>query len=233
MSVTKYPVRPVLGHGSLQVRDVLGTDLSVINAARVSYGKYHEVLEPRDERLLRYLIKNHHFSPFRHCMVSFHVKCPIFVQRQFWKHLIGCEYTFKDTGYNEISGRYIELKQCYEPSTFRKQAKVNKQGSEGEIEKEKETEVVGIWRKMVTESIKAYEKLLELGVCKEQARGILPLNVYTEFIWTASFQAIMNFIELRSEKHAQYEIRKYAEEMKEDMTRLYPLSVKCWLEPKD
>jgi len=223
-----FPVISVLGHGTIQVRNVMGTDLTIVNAARVSFGKFHSQLEQKDEKLIHYLLKNRHFSPFRHCFVSFHVKCPIFVQRQFWKHLLGCEYSFKDTGYNEISGRYIEMKQFFEPSSFRKQSKINKQGSEGEIDSQ--PKALQLWRKTINQTKEAYQQLLAMGVCKEQARGLLPCSTYTEFIWSASFQAILNFIELRCERHAQYEIRKYAEEMKKIMIQLFPVSTKKWLE---
>ncbi len=222
----------VLDQGFLEVLDKLGNDLTVVNSARVSFGKRKTEFTDGDRKLVKFLVKNKHWSPFRHIIVQFHIKAPEFVMRQWYKHVVGIETTSssmtKDHAWNEISGRYVPVENFYKPNNWRAQSENNKQASEGSIENQNEAEEIfdGIM-KSITGS---YEKLLELGVAKEQARLILPLNQYTEVYWTASFQAVMNFIELRDEATAQWEIRQYAIAMKKMMMELYPETTKIWFE---
>ncbi len=224
--------RNVLDKGFISVIDKLGSDLTVVNSARVSFGKRKEVFDDKDRKLVDYLAKHKHWSPFRHLMVQFHVKAPEFVMRQWYKHVVGIETTSssatKDHAWNEISGRYVPVTDFYEPGAWRKQSENNKQASEGLIDEQKSA--VTIFEIAMKQVIESYEKLLELGVAKEQARMILPLNQYTEVYWTASFQAIMNFIELRDEDTAQWEIREYAKAMKELMLEIYPETTSVWFE---
>ena len=170
-------------------------------------------------------------------VVQFHVKAPEFVMRQWYKHVVGIETSSssstKDHAWNEISGRYVPVKDFYRPSVWRLQSKDNKQGSEVSISKEVEKEVNEIFEDYMNEMNKAYNSLLEKGVAKEQARMILPLNQYTEVYWTVSFQALMNFIELRDEKTAQWEIRQYAIAMKDIMFQLYPETLNIWSDVKN
>ena len=200
----------VLDKGFVEVLDVLGSEMTVVNSARVSFGKRKEKWDKSDERLVRYLAKNKHFSPFRHLQVQFHIKAPEFVMRQWYKHVVGIETTsnsaVKDHACNEISGRYVEVEDFYYPQFFRKQSDDNKQASEGEIDDQKQGYF--LWEKGLEQIKQSYKELLELGVAKEQARAILPLSQYTEVYWTASFQAIMNFIELRVEPTAHWEIQQ-------------------------
>ena len=225
-------LRNVLDKGFIEVIDYLGNDLTVANSARVSFGKRKNEYDERDRVLVKFLAENKHWSPFRHLVVQFHVKAPEFVMRQWYKHVVGIETTSnsstKDHAWNEISGRYVPVADFYRPSNWRRQSDDNKQASEGSIENQE------VASKLFDESMSAlidtYEKLLELGVAKEQARIMLPLNQYTEVYWTASFQAIMNYIELRDEPTAQWEIRQYAIAMKELVVILYPETVKIWLE---
>ena len=219
----------VLNKGFVTIIDNLGTDLTVVNAARVSFGKKKKIYDDNDRKLVKYLIKHKHFSPFRHLMVQFHIKAPEFVMRQWYKHVVGCEttssYATKDHAWNEISGRYVPMREYYYPQQFRRQSKNNKQGSQGVITN---TRLHEIWDLAINFSQDCYNNLLMEGVAKEQARCILPLAVYTEVYWTASFQAIMNFIDLRNEKTAQWEIRKYAEILLNCMHKLYPETMKIW-----
>ena len=214
----------VLDKGFVEVVDSLGNDLTVVNSARVSFGKRKKYWDKSDEHLVRYLVKHKHFSPFRHLQVQFHIKAPEFVMRQWYKHVVGIETTSnsstKDHAWNEISGRYVPVDDYYYPSYFRKQSEDNKQASEGEIENQKQGYF--LWEKGLYQVQEIYKELLELGVAKEQARTILPLSQYTEVYWTASFQAIMNFIELRDETTAQWEIQKYAQVVKELIFDIYP-----------
>ena len=224
----------VLGKGFIKVIDKMGDDLRIVNAARVSFGKQKQEFDSKDRGLVKYLIKHKHFSPFRHCMVCFHIKAPEFVMRQWYKHVVGCEMTSssstKDHAWNEISGRYVPVHEFYKPEEFRKQSQNNKQGSEGTLESA--SEAIKIWEEALWNVQDAYNQLLTLGVAKEQARCILPLAQYTEVYWTASFQAIMNFLELRDEATAQWEIRQYAIAMKELMLTLFPETMNIWNQSK-
>ena len=220
----------VLDKGFIEVVDHLGNDLTVANSARVSFGKRKDKYDKSDERLVRYLAKNKHYSPFRHLMVQFHIKAPEFVMRQWYKHVVGAEtsssYSTKDHAWNEISGRYVPVEEYYIPENWRQQSEDSKQASVGSIKEQEEAQQC--YAKALQVGKHYYEKLLELGVAKEQARIMLPLSQYTEVFWTASFQAIVNFIELRDEPHAQWEIREYAKVLKKQMSSIYPHTMQIW-----
>jgi thymidylate synthase (FAD) len=222
----------VLDKGFVEVIDSLGNDLTVVNSARVSFGKRKTKFDNSDRRLVRYLAKYKHYSPFRHLQVQFHVKAPEFVMRQWYKHVVGIETTsnssVKDHAWNEISGRYVEVEEYYIPELFRAQSDDNKQASEGEVELQEEC--LRTWNDSLEHAKIFYDGLLRRGVAKEQARAILPLSQYTEVYWTASFQGIMNFIELRDETTAQWEIREYAKVMKKMMLDVFPETTKIWSE---
>ena len=225
----------VLDKGFIEVIDTLGDDLTVVNSARVSFGKRKEKFDKSDERLVRYLAKYKHYSPFRHLQIQFHVKAPEFVMRQWYKHVVGIETTSnsstKDHAGNEISGRYVEVEDFYTPDIFRKQSEDNKQATEGAIEEQMHAQT--LWGVAMFNAKKYYNDLLELGVGKEQARAILPLNQYTEVYWTASFQAVMNFIELRNEKTSQWEIQQYAKSMLDLMYESFPKTTEIWADAHD
>jgi len=222
----------VLDKGFIEVIDSLGNDLTVVNSARVSFGKRKTKFDKSDERLVRYLAKHKHYSPFRHLQVQFHLKAPEFVMRQWYKHVVGIETTSnsstKDHAWNEISGRYVEYDEFYEPTEFRKQSDDNKQASEGLIELQSSTN--SLWKNTHDIIVTTYNEMLDRGMAKEQARCILPLTLYTEVYWTASFQAVMNFIELRNEKTAQIEIQDYAKVLLDLMLEVYPMTTKLWAE---
>jgi len=222
----------VLDKGFIEVIDTLGNDLTVVNSARVSFGKRKEKFTSSDAKLVKYLAKHKHYSPFRHIQAQFHIKAPEFVMRQWYKHVVGIETTSnsstKDHAWNEISGRYTPVIDYYVPTEYRAQSDDNKQASEGLIAKQVTAEYV--WEDAVLYAKEAYTKLLDLDVAKEQARAILPLSQYTEVYWTASFQAIMNFIELRYEKTAQWEIQEYARVMLEQVHELFPETTKAWVD---
>jgi|TARA_R100000084_G_scaffold108916_1_gene73083 thymidylate synthase (FAD) len=221
----------VLDKGFVEVIDSLGSDLTVVNSARVSFGKRKEKFTDGDRKLVRYLAKYKHFSPFRHIQVQFHIKAPEFVMRQWYKHVVGIETTSnsstKDHAWNEISGRYVPVEDFYTPEIFRQQSEDNKQATEGAVEDQETAK--HHWDVAMFHAKEQYDKLLKMGVGKEQARGILPLNQYTEVYWTASFQAIMNFIELRYEKTSQWEIQEYAKVLLDIVTELFPETTKAWM----
>ena len=220
----------VLDKGFIEVVDHLGNDLTVANSARVSFGKRKNKYDKSDDRLVRYLAKNKHYSPFRHLMVQFHIKAPEFVMRQWYKHVVGAEatssYSTKDHAWNEISGRYVPVEEYYIPKNWRQQSEDSKQASVGSIKEQEEAQQC--YAKALQVGKHYYEKLLELGVAKELARIVMPLSQYTEVFWTASFQAIVNFIELRDEPTAQWEIREYAKVLKEQMSSIYPKTMQIW-----
>lgn len=211
-------------------------DLEIVNAARVSFGKQKTILDEKDIKLINYLISNKHFSPFRHAQLSFRIRVPEFVARQFYRHVIGCHYTSNesttiDHGWNEISGRYVILEdEFYIPKEFRKQSKNNKQGSSEETLLWEDKELATAeYIAAVRQSYNTYEYLLKLGIAKEIARGILPVSFYTEFIWTASFEAIMNFIKLRNHEHAQLETRELAKDILTIIKDKAPISTEAFL----
>jgi thymidylate synthase (FAD) len=222
----------VLDKGYIEVVDKLGDDLTPVNAARVSFGGRSDIFEEKDRKLSKFLIKHKHFSPFRHQHVMFIIKAPEFVMRQWYKHVVGIETTSahvtKDHAWNEISGRYVPYDEFYEPTEFRKQSEDNKQASDGLVDKQAYAKRT--WEIGQREAISAYKDLLEMGVAREQARSILPLTVYTKVWWTASFQSIMNFIELRDEPTSQVEIQEYARAVKEVMLETFPETTKLWSE---
>ena len=224
----------VLDKGFIEVVDSLGSDLTVVNSARVSFGKRKTKFDKSDERLVRYLAKYKHYSPFRHLQVQFHVKAPEFVMRQWYKHVVGIETTSnssaKDHAWNEISGRYVPVEEFYVPEVWRKQSEDNKQASEGVLDDLQQKRMSSVFNEYMRQVEMAYDRMIDAGIAKEQTRIILPLNQYTEVYWTASFQAIMNFIELRNEKTSQIEIQEYAKSMLDLMHQTFPKITEIWSE---
>ncbi len=222
----------VLDKGYIEVVDTLGDDLTPVNAARVSFGGRSDQFTDKDRKLSKFLIKHKHFSPFRHQHIQVIIKAPEFVMRQWYKHVVGIETTSshvtKDHAWNEISGRYVPYDEFYEPTEFRKQSEDNKQASDGLVEDQVSATIK--WRTAQMKLIETYKEFLDMGMAKEQARSILPLTVYTKVWWTASFQSVMNFIELRDEKTSQVEIQEYARALKSIMLDSFPETTKLWTE---
>ena len=195
--------------GWIGLLDHMGTEATITNAARVSFGKMKETFDEKDEKLLKYLIENKHMTPLEHVKFTFSVHCPLFVRGQWHRHRAGWSY-------NEISRRYTEFDmEYYVPEEFRVQSDNNKQASlEGSVI-ENNKEAYEMYKNAVEKCAETYEKLLEIGVCKEQARGILPQTMFTTFWATVDLRNLLHFIELRDDEHAQKEIRVYAQAMKE------------------
>jgi thymidylate synthase (FAD) len=197
----------------------MGTDLTVANAARVSFGKVSEMeddpwgppkLKKKDDKLIRYLAKHKHISPFGHCFVSFHVKAPIFVARQLVKH--------KFLRWNEISRRYVDSEpEFHEPSVWRGRSADKKQGSEGFVD-------VGEWWDTNWACLTAYKDLLEHGVAPEQARMVLPQSTMTEWYWSGSLDAFADMCNLRCKPDTQAETRLVAQQIDYKMIELFPVS---------
>jgi len=193
--------------------DYMGSDVTVVNAARVSFGKKssNTYTTDKDEKLIRYLAEHKHMSPFGHCFVSFHVKAPIFVARQLVKH--------KFLRWNEVSRRYVDYEpEFYVPKTWRGRAKDKKQGSEGEIKSNFSINYYNL------EAFKAYEQLLDEGVCPEQARMVLPQSMMTEWYWSGSLDAFADMCNLRCAFDTQPETRFVATQISDSMRRLFPVS---------
>ena len=224
----------VLDKGYIEVVDTLGDDLTPVNAARVSFGGRSKEFTDKDRRLSKFLIKHKHFSPFRHQHIMVIIKAPEFVLRQWYKHVVGIETTSthvtKDHAWNEISGRYVEVEEFYFPDVWRKQSEDNKQASEGELDELQQKRMELAYRTYMNQVEMVYGNMISSGVAKEQARIVLPLSQYTQVWWTASFQSVMNFIELRDEPTAQWEIQQYAKVLKQVMLDIFPETTKLWSE---
>ncbi len=204
--------------GFVQLIQSVGDDTGIVNSARVSFGKKIDSIEDKDRKLIKYLLEHDHGTPFEHNSITFLVKAPIFIARQHFRHRI--------SSFNEISGRYVEVKEeFYIPKEFRQQSTNNRQASiEGnELEHEKANL---IYTKTVKESFENYKQLLALGVAREQARGVLPLTTYTEYYWTCNLRALLHFIKLRDHENAQWEIQQYAKAMKEIAKEIFPETFK-------
>jgi thymidylate synthase (FAD) len=224
----------VLDKGYIEVVDSLGDDLTPVNAARVSFGGRSNEFTDKDKRLSKFLIKHKHFSPFRHQHVMMIIKAPEFVMRQWYKHVVGIETTSnsstKDHAWNEISGRYVEVEDFYYPEIWRKQSEDNKQASAGQLDELQQKRMTLCYSDYMKSVEHTYDKMISAGMAKEQARIVLPLSQYTQVWWTASFQSIMNFIELRDEPTSQWEIREYARALKTIMLDVFPETTKLWSE---
>lgn len=207
------------GISSVELVRVSGSDIDVANAARVSYGKVSTQLSERDIKLIEFLMNHEHTSPFEHNQLSFRIKTPLFVARQWFRHRMN--------SYNEISYRYVkaDMKEYYTPTHWRYQDTVNKQGSTGNFER---PDLQAKYQQVVEHVMKVYEELLAEGVCREQARMLLPLSTYTEFIFTTNLHSLMHFIKLRLSKDAQYEIRVYAAALLKLALPHFPASLKAF-----
>jgi thymidylate synthase (FAD) len=176
----------------------------VVNAARVSYGKTKESLDDKDSRLIKFLVEHGHTSPFRHPQLQFRVQCPIFVERQLFKHQVGLTA-------NSISGRYVDFSDEYWiPTQLRLQSKDSKQGSAGDLNSEDNSHFIARITGVVSQCKELYEDMEAAGIAKEQCRVVLPLCLETQFIWTGSLAAFMHLWRLRLKPDAQQETREVA-----------------------
>ena len=220
------------GIGHVELVDYLGDDLSVVNSARVSFGKHKTEIEEQDKKLINYLVKHKHSSTLEHNVVTFRFKVPLFVRSQHHRH--------RTWSYNEISRRYTDFNiEFYEPSTFRTQHESNRQASN--FDKLVDPKVIyhyppdgasstasQLVKNHNRSSLRLYSALLEAGVCREQARGVLPQNMYTEYYGTANLNNILKFIDLRTHEGAQWEIQQVAMATVEVIRDLYPVTMDAW-----
>lgn len=195
----------------IKVEDSMGNKLTTVNAARSSFDTYHEEFdEIKDPKLMDYLAREEHTMPYRHSYLSLTIKVPEFVARQMFRHLVGCEYTFKDTAWSEKSGRYVPYNEIYIPKEFHYQHKNKKQGASEEVSAKSDYYFEKA-SALISELNTLYKEMIADNVAREQARVVMPVGVYTEFRWTASLQAITHFVKLRSKPDAQTEIRDVAD----------------------
>ena len=212
----------VLDHGFVRVVDVMGDDKAIVQAARVSYGSGTKTVR-QDKELISYLMRHQHMSPFEMCEIKLHVKCPIFVMRQWVRH--------RTANLNEISGRYSELpNEMLVFDEWRRQGSKNKQGSEGTVNEEIAKDLREQQEVIHRHARKVYEERLANGVAREQARVDLPLSQYTEFYWKIDLRNLLHFLKLRTDSHAQKEIRDYAEKIEMFVSNWVPWTYEAWCE---
>ena len=210
--------------GSVRLDGCMADDVSVVNSARVSFGKKVESLSDADKGLINFLMRERHGTPFEHNSFRFHVRCPIFVAREWFRHRIG--------SFNEFSGRYAEFSpDAYVPALEDIRSQVGKPGA---YSFEKVDDFVAISaREIIEESYNRafvnYEDLLKLGVAKEVARTVIPVGAFTEFYWTVNARSLMNFISLRNDDNAQYEIRMLAKEVESIFADLMPVTYEAFV----
>ena len=232
------------GIGKVEYVSHMGSDLTVVNSARVSFGVEKEQLDDKDKKLINYLIKHRHTSTLEHNLVTFRFCVPLYIRSQHHRH--------RTWSYNEISRRYTDVDlRFYEPKAFRTQHKSNRQASNAEelIDPEITTSVfnedgskwegffidqevksTNLVKEHHEQSLSLFNQLIEAGVCREQARGVLPQNLYTEYYGTVNANNLFKFISLRMHEGAQWEIQKVAEACLEIAYDLYPITTTAFIE---
>ena len=197
---------PVLDHGFVRLDGAMASDLSVVNAARVSFARRKDEMDEADEGLIRFLMRDRHGTPFEHNAFRFHIRSPIFVAREWMRHRVG--------SFNEFSMRYAKATdEFYVPAAEDVRSQVGKPGAysfepvASELAEQTREELRAVYE----HAFATYERLVEAGVARELARSVIPVGAYTEFFWTINARSLMNFVSLRAAETAQREIRRYAE----------------------
>jgi thymidylate synthase (FAD) len=215
---------PVLDHGFVRLDQAMADDLSVVNGARVSFARHKTEMDDSDAGLIRFLMRDRHGTPFEHNAFRFHIRAPIFVAREWFRHRVG--------SFNEFSMRYARATDdFYVPAAEDVRSQVGKPGSysfEPVSEEVAETTREEL-RQVYETAYAAYEKLVELGVARELARAALPVAAYTEFYWTVNARALMNFLSLRNAETAQREIRRYAEACEQFLAERMPVTYEAFV----
>jgi len=207
-------VKVLDGQGWVGLIDHLGSEATIVNAARVSFGKIKTEVDARDEALIQYLIANKHTSPLEHLVFTFSVHCPLFVRGQWHRH--------RTWSYNEISRRYTEIDlEFFTPKQLRRQSENNRQASFVD-DSFQAPELIASIRENNERCLALYDRLIESGVCREQARGVLPQNMMVTFWGTVDLNNLLHFLELRDSDHAQAEIREYAVAIKQLIKPIVP-----------
>lgn len=231
-----YPLQDDIGF--IELIDYMGDDLRVVNNARVSYDKSSDTFNDRDASLLSYLIDPpsgpQHTSPLRGVVFTFRVKAPLYIARQWYKHHIASSFNDEQDQWNEKSLRYSKVNEedWYKPVVFRGQHATNKQGSGEPLDYNVQHDASLLWITHMENAWNTYNRLLELGVSRDDARGVLPTCAYTSFIWTVGLQAVLNFIDLREGHGAQTQITSYCEAIKTLIEPVVPHTLAVWQERK-
>jgi thymidylate synthase (FAD) len=215
----------VLDNGYVRLVDIMGNDLSVANAARASFAKESTELTPGDERLINFLVRENHMSPFRHAFMTFEFKAPLMVARQHWKYIVGSDHTMD--GWNESSRRYVTSDpEFYTPSIWRSAPENKKQGSGAPVDQVIANQLTLDLVKYYSEGIHLYEQAMENGVAAEQARLFLPAyGMYVNYRWSCSLQSVMLFLNQRLAEDSQVEIQEYAKAVKDLIEDKFPISI--------
>ena len=231
-----YEAMPILDHGFIRVVDYMGNDSSIVQAARVSYGKGTKKVST-DSGLIKYLMRHWHSTPFEMCEIKYHVKLPIFIARQWIRH--------RTANVNEYSARYSILdKEFYLPNieNLAAQSKSNRQGRGDVLQGEQAKKVLNLLKKDAEQTYDNYETMLnerydgsiidekEVGLARELARMNLTLNTYTQWYWKTDLLNLMNFLRLRADHHAQYEIRTYADAMLDTLKKWVPITYEAFMD---
>jgi thymidylate synthase (FAD) len=215
---------PVLDHGFVRLDGAMADDLSVVNAARVSFARRKAELDKSDEGLVAFLIRERHGSPFEHNAFRFHIRCPIFVAREWFRHRIG--------SFNEFSMRYAEAKdEFYVPAAEDVRTQVGKPGSYTfeQVDDALAEATRADLEASYAAAFATYQRLVERGIAREVARAVLPVGIYTEFFWTVNARSLMNFLSLRNAETAQREIRRFAEAVEEHFAEVMPVTHAAFL----
>lgn len=218
--------------GYVKLIDVMGSDLSVVNAARASFNKDSQSLTGKDKGLIDFLVKNKHDSVFRHSAMTFEVYAPMEVKNQLIKHLVGSTHMDDQFGWNEISRRYVTSEpEYFAPDAWRSAPENRKQGSGPNITDPETLDLIDdLYTDYIEYADNLYYRLMDLGVAPEQARLVLPgYAIYTRWRWTASLAAVLNFLSLRLKEDAQYEIRQYAKEVESFVQAHFPYTYESWM----
>jgi thymidylate synthase (FAD) len=218
------------GIGSVEYVQHMGEDITVVNSARVSFGKHKEQLDGRDKKLIKYLIRHRHTSTLEHNTITFRFAVPLFVRSQHHRH--------RTWSYNEISRRYTDVDiSFYEPKMFRTQHESNRQASKDELINPKlEWDGSTAYHKINNhhrQSLELFNNLIDAGVCREQARGVLPQNMYTHYYGTVNLNNLLKFIDLRIHEGAQWEIQEVAKACLEISTKIWPYTVGAYREIRE
>lgn len=202
--------------------DHMGSDLRVVNSARISFGGESQELTDKDKKLIKYLADNEHMSPFEHNVLTVIVDCPLYIRSQIHRH--------RTFSYNEVSRRYTsENLQFFMPDSIRKQAKNNRQASDGELDLNSAKLAMATIEAVHKTCLREFEKLLELGVPREQARGILPQNLMTSFYMTGNLRNWVHFVKLRVDNHAQIEVQLVGKQVLNILLDKFPEATKALL----
>jgi thymidylate synthase (FAD) len=216
--------RSVDAYGFVRLDGVMADDLSVVNSARVSFAKHSDKIGEAEDGLINFLMRERHGTPFEHNSFRFHVSCPLFVAREWFRHRIG--------SFNEFSARYTEVgDRFFIPNTKSMRTQTGKPGAYqfNPMDGESAHEAIMLIGEHNEIAYATYKHLIELGVAKELARTVLPVGMYTEFFWTVNARSLMNFLSLRTAETAQQEIRQYAKQVEMFFEENMPVTYGAWL----